>query len=131
MRRLATWVSVGLVAALAIAATITAVVEKGDRKSAVSEEHSPPSTAPPPRCRSGQLSLITEMAGGSPVVVLRHIAGPSSDVGTLNLATMIRDQRGERSPIQAVQGTFTGEISTGMEFVSGIVYLAWCDQGVS
>jgi hypothetical protein len=128
MRPLATWLIVGFVAALGLAATVTALVEKGDDKSAVSEQHSPPATVPPPRCRDGQLALTTEILGGSPFVVLRHVSGPSCDVGTLKVVTTIRDQRGERLPIGAARDAFTGEISPGAEFLSGFIYLAWCDQ---
>jgi hypothetical protein len=128
MRRLATWLIVTCVGALGLAAGITALVTDDDGKPAVPAMVSTPATVPLPGCRDEQLALAVEMPGGSPVVVLRHIAGPPCDVGALNLATTIRDQRGERSPIQAVQDAFTGEISPGLEFVSGIVYLAWCDQ---
>jgi hypothetical protein len=128
MQRLATWVIVGLVVALGVTATVTALVEKSDSKSAVSAERSSTPTVPLPRCRAAQLALTTEVLGGSPVVVLRHVSGPSCDVGTLRVVTTIRDQRGERTPIGAAQGGFAGEISPGVDFITGILYQAWCDQ---
>jgi hypothetical protein len=112
---------------LGLAATVTALVEKGDGKSAVSK-HSPPATVPPPHCRVGQLALTTEILGGSPFVVLRNVSGSSCDVGRLKVVTTIRDQRGERLPIGAARDVFTGELSPGLEFLSGFIYLAWCDQ---
>jgi hypothetical protein len=128
MQRLATWVIVGLVVALGVAATLTALVEKSDNKAAVSAERSSTPTVPLPRCRADQLALTTEVLGGSPVVVLRHLSGPSCDVGTLRVLTSIRDQRGERAPLGAARDPFTGEISPGVDFITAIIYQAWCDQ---
>jgi hypothetical protein len=117
------------VVTLGVAATVTALVEKSDSKPAVPGERSSTPAVPVPRCRAGQLALTTEVLGGSPVVVLRHVNGPSCDVGTLRFVTTIRDQRGERTPIgAAAQDAFTGEMSPGVEFIPGIIFLAWCDQ---
>jgi hypothetical protein len=128
MRRVATWLSVAFVGALGLAATITALVADDDGKSAVPARGSRVTTVPVPRCRDGQLALATEMLGGSPFVVLRHVSGPTCDLGRLTVVTTIRDQRGERAPIGDSRDVFTGEISAGVEFTAGLLYKAYCDQ---
>jgi hypothetical protein len=128
MRRVATWLAVAFVGALGLAATITALVRDDDGKSAIPARGSTATTVPVPRCADGQLALTTEMLGGSPFVVLRHISGPTCDIGRLIVGTTIRDQRGERAPIGASRNVFTGEISAGVEFTAGLLYAAYCDQ---
>jgi hypothetical protein len=111
------------------AATVTALVGKGDddQPSGLEQRSSPP-TNPLPRCRAGQLALATDILGGDPFVVLRHVSGPSCDVGRMTVSITVRDQRGERAPVQSTRDAFTGEISPGLEILERIIYLAWCDQ---
>ena len=74
------------------------------------------------------MALTSEIVGGDPSAVLRHVSGPPCDLGRLSLSVSVKDKRGERTPVQSIQDAFTGEISPGLEMIAGFVYLAWCDQ---
>jgi hypothetical protein len=128
MRRLATWLVVGLLGALGLAAAITALVETGNGDAALSTEQRS-TTVSLPGCREGQLALsIEEIPGDSLAVVLRHVSGRRCDVGRLPIATTIRDQRGELVPHQGNRAVFTGELSLGVPSIDSLVYLPRCDQ---
>jgi hypothetical protein len=128
MRRLATWLVVGLLGALGAAAAITAVVTDNNGSSAVPMDTHRSTTVSLPGCRHGQLGLSIEMASGSPALVLRHVSGPACDVGKLEIRTAIRDQRGERVPVHDTRSAFAGEISLGVGFIDTFAYLPRCDQ---
>jgi hypothetical protein len=100
---------------------------RDDGNSAARKDTSP-SGPVVPRCRAAQLALSIEMRHGSPTVVLRHVSGPSCDVGTLDIATRVRDQRAEPVLVQDFRGAFTGEISPAVDLISGFVYTPLCNQ---
>jgi hypothetical protein len=128
MRRLPIWLIVGFLGAVVIAATIAALVRDGDGNSAARRtiSHSAPLVAP--RCRAAQLALSIEMRHGSPTVILRHVNGPSCDVGTLRISSKVRDQRGQTVLAQDLRSAFTGEISRDVHFIGGFVYTPLCNQ---
>jgi hypothetical protein len=128
MRRLATWLVVGFLGAVVIAATIAALARDGDGNSAALGDTSASTLVVAPPCRAAQLALSIEMRSGRPVVVLRHVSGPSCDVGTLRIVTTVRDRRGERVLAQDTRGAFSGEISSDVEFIGGFVYTPFCNQ---
>jgi len=128
MRRLATLLIVGFLGAVVIAATIAALVRDGDRNSAKLRDTSPPAPVVAPPCRVAQLALSIEMRHRSPTVILRHVSGPSCDVGTLRITTKVRDRRGEPVAAQDLRGAFAGEISPDVEFIGGFVYTPLCTQ---
>src|SRR5215211_7276408 len=126
MRRLATWLIVGFLGAVVVAATIATLV-RGDSDSAARGGASP-SRPVVPRCRPAQLALSVEMRSDRPVIVLRQVSGPTCDVGTLQITTRVRDQRGEAVLVQDFRSAFTGEISHAVDFISGFVYTPLCNQ---
>lgn len=128
MRRLATLLIVGFLGAVVVAATIATLVRNDDGNSAVRSDASPSTLVIVPRCRAAQLALSIEMRHDLPKIVLRHVSGPSCDVGTLRIATRVRDQRGERVLAQDFRGAFTGDISPDVQFISGFVYTPMCNQ---
>jgi hypothetical protein len=75
-----------------------------------------------------QLALSVEMRSDRPVIVLRQVSGPTCDVGTLQITTRVRDQRGEAVLVQDFRSAFTGEISHAVDFISGFVYTPLCNQ---
>src|SRR5215211_2946480 len=126
MRRLATWLIVGFLGAVVVAATIATLV-RGDSDSAARGGASP-SRPVVPRCRPAQLALSVEMRSDRPVIVLRQVSGPTCDVGTLQITTRVRDQRGEAVLVQDFRSAFTGEISHAVDFISGFVYTPLCTK---
>jgi hypothetical protein len=128
MRRLATWLIVGFLGAVVIAATVAALVKDDDGNSAMRTDGSSSAPVVPPPCRAVQLALSIEMRHGAPAVVLRHVSGPSCDVGTLRIVTRVRDQRGEPVLVQDLRSAFTGEISPDVDFIGGFVYTPLCSQ---
>ena len=68
------------------------------------------------------------MRSDRPAIVLRHVSGPRCDVGRLQIATKVRDQRGKPVLVQDFRGAFTGEISPTVDFISGFVYTPLCSQ---
>jgi hypothetical protein len=128
MRRLVTWAVVGFVTALGVAAVATAVLNRREGPSTVSENADGTPTVTLPRCRESQLALATEILGDIPFVALRHVSGTPCDVGTLTVSVMITDQRGERAPIQGARDALTGEISPGAEILVQLFYQPRCDQ---
>jgi hypothetical protein len=128
MQRLATWLIVGFLGAVVAVAAIAALARDGDGNSEVARDTSPSTPMLVPRCRAAQLRLSIEMRHGSPAVVLRHVSGPACDVGTLRIATRVRDQRGEPVLVQDLRSAFTGEISPDVDFIGGFVYTPLCDQ---
>jgi hypothetical protein len=126
MRRLVTWLIVGFLGAVVVAAT-TATLVRDDSDSAARGDTSPsrPGVA---RCRPAQLSLSVETRSDRPVIVLRQVSGPPCDVGTLQITTKVRDQRGEAVLVQDFRSAFTGEISPAVDFISGFVYTPLCNQ---
>jgi hypothetical protein len=124
MRRLATWLIVGFLGAVVVAATIATLV----RDDSNARGGTSPSRPVVPRCRPAQLTLSIEMRTDRPVIVLRHVSGPPCDVGTLQITTRVRDRRGEAVLVQDFRSAFTGEISPAVDFISGFVYTPLCNQ---
>jgi hypothetical protein len=127
MRRLATWLIVGFLGVVVVAATIATLVRDDDGNPAA-RDTSPATRVSVPRCRTAQLALSIEMRNASPAVVLRQVSGQPCDVGTLAIATSVRDQEGEPVLAQDFRGAFTGEISADVQFISGFVYTPLCNQ---
>jgi hypothetical protein len=126
MRRLATWLIVGFLGAVVVAATIATLVR--DDSNSLVRGGTSPSRPVVPRCRPAQLALSIEMRSDRPAIVLRHVSGPPCDVGTLQITTRVRDQRGETVLVQDFRSAFTGEISPAVDFISGFVYTPLCNQ---
>jgi hypothetical protein len=124
MRRLATWLIVGFLGAVVVAATI-ATLAGDDGNSAARGDASRPVA---PHCRRAQLALSIEMRSDRPVIVLRHVSGPPCDVGTLPITTRVRDRQGEAVLVQDFRSAFTGEIAPAVDFISGFVYTPLCNQ---
>jgi hypothetical protein len=127
MRRAASVAVIVVVAGLALAALVVELWPSGENPEAGSRLDSL-SSRPSPRCRSSQLRLALDTLGGSPVVVVRHVSGPSCDVGELPVSVRIRDQRGGLVPVQSVRERFTGEVGSNVELIGALVYLASCGQ---
>lgn len=127
MRRLATWLAVGFVAALGVAAAVVALVDSGDRVSAVPRA-APTDSTDPAACRPDQLELSMPDIGGDPSVVLRLARAPACDVGVMRISLSIRDRREKPVLVQQTRDAFSGMIAPGIEFIGGLTYLPRCDQ---
>lgn len=127
MRRLATWLAVGFVAALGVAAGVAALVADGDGASAVPPARATESTKQPD-CRPDQLDLSMPDIGGDPSVVLRLARAPACDIGVMRISLSIRDRRGKPVLAQETREAFSGVIAPDVEFIGGLTYLPRCDQ---
>lgn len=127
MRRLATWLAVGFVAALGVAAGIAALVARGNGSSAIPPARATESTKQLD-CDPGQLDLSMPDIGSDPSVVLRLLHGPACDVGVMRISLSIRDRRGKPVLVQQTRDAFSGVIAPGIEFIGGLTYLPRCDQ---
>jgi hypothetical protein len=127
MRRAASLAVIAAVAGIALAALAVELWPSGEIQEAGSRPVTQSDRRLPP-CRSSQLRVAVEMLGGAPVVVLRHVSGPSCNVGRLHVSVRIRDQLGELVPVQDTRETFAGEIGSNVDLIGRLVYLAACSQ---
>lgn len=99
MRRAASLAVIAAVGGIALAA-LAVELWPSDEDQAAGSRPVTQSDRRLPRCRSSQLRVALETLGGTPVVVLRLVSGPSCRVGGLHVLIRIRDQRGEPVPVR-------------------------------
>jgi hypothetical protein len=150
MRTRLTWVVVGALAAIVVAAAVDAFRSPGRPSSSPSEASSVPvstggsafeardpvaggETAPLPRCTAQQIAMAIEVLGGSASIVVRHVWGKPCHLARLPIDLAVWDRTGRRvrlaEPRSGVpQSGIAGDFSPRFERLVNITYLADCDQ---
>jgi hypothetical protein len=125
------WLLIGAVAAIALAATVDALLGDADG--------SPPATtgvrelpsdtlATRPniaRCERGQLRLEIEILGGTPTAALQHVRGGLCETENLPIAITISDGRGR---VLGPRGAFQGSWSPNSQRIVQFRYSPACDE---
>jgi hypothetical protein len=144
MRTRLTWVVVGALTAIVVAATVDAFRSPGTpslspSKASVSASKAGSvfeardsvrdgGSAPLPRCTAQQIAVAIEAPGGSATIVVRHAWGKPCHLARLPIDLAVWDRTRRRVRLAEVQSGVAGDFSRGFERLINITYLPNCDQ---
>ena len=149
-----TWVVVGGLAALLVAAAIDALHSSGSSASSTTEAGAPTQDASargapirtettpetPPRCRAEQIAVSIDVLGGRPTIALRHARGKACRLARQPMKLTMWDRAGDRVRLARVdlgpegqcpaegQCLLGGVLSPGVERLIIIPRLGTCHR---